>query len=78
MRGAPLAPLEPGPGPGIEDAAAAPALIVQDRLAVTAMNPHALLLAAPGASETVRVEEFDEFGVAGVLIEIVDQGEIHG
>ena len=26
----------------------------------------------------VGVEEFDELGAAGVLIEIVDQGEIHG
>jgi hypothetical protein len=78
MRGAPLAPLKHGPGPGIEDAATGRALVIQDRLAVTTMDPQALLLAAPGASQTVGVEEFDELGVAGILIEIVDQGEIHG
>jgi hypothetical protein len=78
LRGPALRPLQEGPGPGVEDAAAGPALVVQDWLAVTAMNPQALPLSALGANQAVGVEEFDEFGVAGVLIEIVDQGEIHG
>ena len=45
---------------------------------MTAMNPQALPLPALGASQAIGVEEIDEFGVAGVLIEIGDQGEIHG
>ena len=78
LRGPALRPLPDGPGPGVEDAAAGPALGVPDRRAVTAMNPQALPLSALGASPAVGVEECDEIGVAGVLIERVDQGEIDG
>src|SRR5512143_116878 len=73
-----MGPLQDGPGPGVEDTTAGAALVVQDRRAVTAMNPQALPLPALGASQAIGGEESDEFGVAGVLIEIGDQGEIHG
>ena len=41
------------------------------------MNPQVLLLAALRASQAVGMEQLDEFGVAGVLVQIIDQGEIH-
>ena len=78
LPGPPLGPLQHGPGPGVEDTTTATALVIQDWSAVAAMNAQAVFLAAPGARQAVRVEQFDEFAVAGVLIEIVDQGEIHG
>ena len=45
---------------------------------MTAVDPQALPLSAARAGQTVRVEEFDESGVAGVLVQIIDQGEVHG
>ena len=73
-----MGPLEDGPGPGVEDAAAGLALIVQHRGAVAAVDSQALPLATAGAGEAVGVEQVEELGVAGVLIEVVDQGEVHG
>lgn len=78
LPGPPLGPLQDGPGPGVEDTTTATALGIQDWSAVAAMNSQAVVLAAPGARRAVRVEQFDEFAGAGVLIERVDQGEIHG
>jgi hypothetical protein len=78
LSGAAMGPLQDGPGPGVEDPTAGAALVVQDRLAVTVMNPQALPLAASGTRQAVRVEQCDELGVAGVLIEIVVQSEVHG
>ena len=37
-----------GPGPGVEDAAAVAALVVQDRVAVAVVDPQALPLTAWG------------------------------
>jgi hypothetical protein len=42
LRGAAVCPLQDGPGPGVEDAAAVTALGVQDRLAVAVVGPQAL------------------------------------
>ena len=78
LRGAAVDPLQEGPGPGVEDTTTGAALVVQDRIAVAVMNPQALPLAASGTRQAVRVEEIDEFGVAGILVEIVVQREVHG
>jgi hypothetical protein len=78
LRGGPLSPLQDGSGPGIEDPAASPALVVQHRLAVTAMDSQGMRLSALGASQAIGVEQFDEPRVAGILIEDINQGEIHG
>src|SRR5207248_7193928 len=75
--GAAVGPLEEGPGPGVEDPAAGGALVVQDRGTAAAVDPQPLALAAVGASQAVGVEQFDEFGVAGVLVHVIDQGEVH-
>ena len=78
LRGAALGPLQGGPGEGVEDAAAVAAPVVQDRGAVAAVDPQALPLPAARAGQAVGVEQFDELGVAGVLVQVVDQGEVHG
>jgi hypothetical protein len=77
LRGAAVRPLQDGPGPGVEDAAAVTALVVQDRLPVAVVDAQALPLAARRTGQTAGVEELDKFAVAGVLIQIVDQGEVH-
>ena len=45
---------------------------------MAAVNPQVLPLSAARAGQAVGVEQFDELGVAGVLVQIVDQGEVHG
>ena len=45
---------------------------------MAAVDPRALPLFAARASQAVGVEQFDELGVAGVLVQIIDQGEVHG
>ena len=78
LGGTPLDALEESPGPGVEDASAGTALVVQDRLAVSAMDAHIVPFSASRASQTVGVQQFDKFGVASLLIEVFDQREIHG
>jgi hypothetical protein len=78
LGGTPLDALEEGSSPGVEDAPAAATLVVQNRLAVSAMDAQVVPFSASWASQALGVEQFDEFGVASVLIEVVDQGEIHG
>jgi hypothetical protein len=56
LRGAAVRPLQDGPGPGIEDAAAVTALVVQDRLPVAVVDPQALPPAARGTGQAVGVE----------------------
>src|SRR6516165_7893598 len=46
--------------------------------AMTAVDPQASSLAAARAGQAVGVEQFDELGVAGVLVQIIDQREVHG
>jgi hypothetical protein len=78
LGGAAVRALQDGPGPGVEDAAAIATLVVQDRLPVAVVDPQALPLAARGTGQAVGVEQLDEFAVAGILVQIVDQGEVHG
>ena len=78
LGGTTMGPLQRGPREGVEDPAASPALEVHYRRAMAAMDPQVLPLPAAGASQAVRMREFDERGVAGVLVEIVKQGEVHG
>src|SRR5262245_39133515 len=75
--GAAMGPLEEGPGPGIEDAAAVAALVIQDRGPVAVVDPEPLPLPAAGAGQSLGVEQLDELAVAGVLVHGVVQGEVH-
>jgi hypothetical protein len=77
LRGAAMRPLEGGPAPGVEGAAAVAALVVQDRLAVAVVDARALSLTAGGAGQAVGVEQLDQLAVAGALVQVVNQGEIH-
>jgi hypothetical protein len=78
LRGAAMGPLQGGPREGVEDPAAGAAPEVHHGGAMTAVDPQALPLSAPRAGQAVRVEQFDELGVAGALVQIIDQGEVHG
>jgi hypothetical protein len=78
LRGTAVRPLQRGSREGVEDPAATTALEVHQGGTMTAVNPEVLPLSAPRASQAVRVEQFDEFGIAGVLVQIIDQGEVHG
>jgi hypothetical protein len=46
LRGAAVGPLQDSPGPGVEDAAAVTAPVIQDRLAVAVVDPQASPLPA--------------------------------
>jgi hypothetical protein len=69
--------LERGPCEGVEDPAARVALEVHDRSAVATVNPEMLPLSTTRASQAVGMEQLDEFGVAGVLVQVVDEREVH-
>src|SRR5262249_51447489 len=56
LRGATVRPLQDGPGPGVEDATAVTALVVQNRLPVAVVDPEALPLATCRTSQTVGME----------------------
>jgi hypothetical protein len=77
-RGAAMGPPQGGPREGVEDPAAGAALEVHHGDAMTAVDPQAVPLPAARAGQAMGVEQFDEFGVAGVLVQIIDQGEVHG
>lgn len=62
---------------GIEDAPAAGAAVVEHRVAVAAMDT-GIASAAAGAGQAIGVEPGDELVVAGAVIEVVGQREIHG
>jgi hypothetical protein len=51
LAGAAVRPLQDGPGPGVEDAAAVAALVVQDRLPMAAVDAETIPLTAPGAGQ---------------------------
>jgi hypothetical protein len=53
-------------------------LVVQQGGTVAVVDAQSLPLSAGGAGQPIGVEELDEFAVAGVLIHVVVQGEIHG
>jgi len=71
LRGAAMGPLQRGPREGVEDPAAAAALEVHHGGAMAAVEPQALPLPAARAGQAVGVEQFDELGVAGVLVQIL-------
>jgi hypothetical protein len=73
-----MGPLEDGPGPGVEHPAAVAALVLQDRLPVAAVDPQAVRLATRGAGQPRGMQQLDELAVAGILVHVVLQGEIHG
>jgi len=77
LRGAAMRPLQGGSGPGVEDAAAVAALIVQHGVAVAVVDAEMLPLTAAGAGQPFGVEQLHEFAVAGTLVHVVVQGEIH-
>jgi hypothetical protein len=77
LGGAAVRRLEHRPGPGVEDAAAGGALVVEDRGAVTAVDAQAVPLAAVGAGQALGMQQVDELGVAGVLVQVIDQREVH-
>ena len=78
LRGTAMGPLLGGRREGVEDPATIAALEVHQGGAMTAVNPQVLPLSAARASQAVRMEQVDEFGVAGGLVQIIDQGEVHG
>jgi len=65
------------PGEGVEDAAARAALVIDEGVAMAAVDAEAFPFAASRAGEPVGVEEGDELVVAGVLVHQVGQGEVH-
>jgi hypothetical protein len=77
FRRAAMGVVEDGVGEGIEDAAAIGALKIQDRSAVAAMHTQAVALAAPGAGQAARMEQFQQLGVTLVLVHKVGDGKIH-
>jgi hypothetical protein len=56
LSGAAVCPLQDGPGPGVEHAAAVTALVLQHRLSVAVVDPQSLPLTAPGTGQPVGVE----------------------
>jgi hypothetical protein len=73
--GAALGALQGRAGPGVEDAPAG-AAVVEDRVAVGAVDGQ-VAAAAVGAAQAFRVEGLDEGVIAGLLVEQVEQGEVH-
>jgi hypothetical protein len=45
---------------------------------MAAVNPQVLPLCAARASQAVGMEQFDKFGIAGILVQIIDEGKVHG
>jgi hypothetical protein len=56
LRGAAVRPLQDGPGPGVEDATAATALVVEDRLPMAAVDSQSLPLATRRTGQAVGVK----------------------
>jgi hypothetical protein len=74
----PLRALQRGPGPGVEGAAAVPALVVHDGVAVAEVDAEAVGGLAARAGQAAGVEHGQELGVAGALIHQVGKREVHG
>jgi hypothetical protein len=64
-------------GEGVEHAAAATALVVQDRVPMAAVDAHAIAGTAAGAGQAFGMQQGEELLVAGPLVHQVDQGEVH-
>jgi hypothetical protein len=66
------------PGEGVEDAAAVAALVIEDRVAMAAVDAEAVGDAATRAGQAAGVQQGDEPVVTGPLVHQVDQREVHG
>ena len=75
-RSTPFPRLQGGAGEGVEDPAAVAAAIVEDRLAMTAMDAEPVA-AASWAAQVVGVEGLEEASVAGVLVHQFGDREVH-
>jgi hypothetical protein len=67
-----------GLGEGIEDAAAVPAPVVDDWLAVAAMDNHAIGLSAAWAGKSSRMQPAEHRLVTLRFVHEVNDGKIHG
>jgi hypothetical protein len=70
--------LQGGAGKGVEDPPAGAAPIIDDRLTAAAMNAEAIGPATVGTGHSLRVKPGDQLMVAGIFIQQVKDGEIHG
>jgi len=77
LRRRPPRPVQGRAGEGVEDSATAAALVVEDRVAVPAMDAEVVGGPAPRAGQAAGVQQGDEAVVAGLLVHQVDQGEVH-
>jgi len=68
-----MGPLQGGPGEGVEDPAAPAALEIHHGGAVAAVSPQVCPLPAARALQAIRMQQLDELGGAGILVQIVDQ-----
>ena len=75
-RGTTAGLLEGRAGEGVEHPPAVAASVVDDRLAMAAMDAESIS-AASGAGDAVGVEGLNEAGIAGVLIHEFGQREVH-
>jgi hypothetical protein len=78
LRRPPPHPLKGRAGPGVEDAAAVAALVLDHRGAVAAVDAEAIGGTASGAGQPAGVEHGEELGVAGALVHQVGEREVHG
>src|SRR5512135_1714171 len=67
-RGAVVGPLEPRPGPGIEDPSTCRAAIIEDGLTVVAMDLESLSGPTARAAESLWMEYSEEILMASVLV----------
>jgi hypothetical protein len=77
LGGPSLPAVEDRAGEGVEDPAAVATLVIEDRGAMAAMDAEAVAGPAAGAGQAGGVEPVQELGVAGVLVQELDQGEVH-
>jgi hypothetical protein len=70
--------VQAGAGEGVEDAATALTLVVEDGVAAAAVDAQAVGRPAAGAAEPAGVEEPQEAVVAGALVQQVGDREVHG
>ena len=68
VRGAFLRSVQHRPGIGVEDPAAVPAAIIQDRVTIPAVHAVLFVLATTRTAQTLRVEQADPFLVTGIFI----------
>ncbi len=68
VRGAFLGSVQHRPGIGVEDPAAVPAAIIQDRVTVPAVYAVLLVLSTTRTAQTLRVEQVDQLFVTRIFI----------